>query len=72
MNMNLVWKDGMKFDAQIREHTTALDAKLEHGGKNEGPTPKELVLAGVCGCTGMDVVAILKKMRARRRRRPWP
>ncbi|MCU0372763.1 MAG: OsmC family protein [Ignavibacteria bacterium] len=33
------------------------------GGNNEGPLPKPLMLAALAGCTGMDVVSILKKMR---------
>ncbi len=46
-----------------RAHLTVLDAKDEDGGNNQGPTPKELVLEGLAGCTAMDVLAILRKMR---------
>ncbi|NUN05973.1 MAG: OsmC family protein [Bdellovibrio sp.] len=40
-----------------------MDAKPEVGGKNLGPTPKEFLLASICGCSGMDVASILGKMR---------
>jgi putative redox protein len=40
-----------------------LDAAEAVGGGNKGPRPKPLMLAALAGCTGMDVVSILKKMR---------
>ena len=40
-----------------------MDAKPESGGKGEAPTPKEVVLHGLAGCTGMDVAAMLEKRR---------
>jgi putative redox protein len=57
------WKGNMKFDALVSGHHIIMDALPEVGGKNEGPRPKELMLASLAGCTGMDVVSILKKMR---------
>ncbi|WP_347358891.1 OsmC family protein [Bdellovibrio sp.] len=57
------WMGDMGFESQIRDHKVPMDAKSDFGGKDQGPSPKELVLAGICGCTGMDVVSILKKMR---------
>jgi putative redox protein len=53
----------MQFEASINGHSLVMDAKEESGGMNAGPRPKELMLAALAGCTGMDVVAILKKMR---------
>jgi len=38
-----------------------MDAKPESGGQGEAPTPKEIVLHGLAGCTGMDVAAMLEK-----------
>lgn len=32
-------------------------------GDDSGPSPKQLVLAGLAGCTGMDAVSLLRKMR---------
>ncbi|MCX7862069.1 MAG: OsmC family protein [Bacteroidales bacterium] len=57
------WKGNMAFEAIVNELPVVMDASPEHGGANQGPRPKELLLAAVTGCTGMDVVAILKKMQ---------
>jgi len=40
-----------------------MDSGPEFGGQNGGPRPMELVLLGLGGCTGMDVVSLLRKMR---------
>lgn len=63
MKTECQFKGGMKFESSFRNHQVLMDAKTEHGGTDQGPTPKEYVLAGMCGCTGMDVVSLLKKMR---------
>lgn len=57
------WKDKMAFSANINGHEVMLDAAEKVGGENRGPRPKTLMLAALAGCTGMDVVSILKKMR---------
>ena len=55
---------GMAFDAiSASGHTVRIDAAPEVGGNEEGPRPLELVLLGLGGCTGMDVISILRKMR---------
>ena len=41
----------------------AMDTSVEAGGITGGPTPMELVLQALMGCTGMDVVSILEKMK---------
>jgi putative redox protein len=41
-----------------------MDAHPEHGGTAAGPAPMEVLLLALAGCTGMDVVPILRKMRA--------
>jgi putative redox protein len=43
--------------------TVTMDAEPAFGGKGEGAKPKPLILAALGGCTGMDVVSLLKKMR---------
>lgn len=44
-------------------HAVVMDAPASVGGKNTGTKPSELVLMGLGGCTGMDVVSILKKKK---------
>ena len=39
------------------------NADEQAGGENLGPRPKPLILVALAGCTGMDVIAILKKMK---------
>jgi len=53
----------MAFAAEVEGHTITLDAGEAVGGKNRGPTPKPLTLVSLAGCTGMDVVSILNKMK---------
>ena len=53
----------MSFESEIDGHKITVDAKPEVGGKNRGPRPKTLMLAALGGCTSMDVISILKKMR---------
>lgn len=59
------WNQQMKFTATtpglVQAHTE-MDARSPMGS-DSAHTPKELVLAGICGCTGMDVVALLKKFK---------
>lgn len=54
---------GMAFDATASTgHTVRMDAAPEVGGENTGPRPMEMVLMGLGGCTGIDVVMMLQKM----------
>jgi len=57
------WIEGMAFENTIDGHKFTVDAVEKFGGKDKGPTPKPLLLASLSGCTGMDVVSILKKMK---------
>jgi len=61
--VNTAWQGNMKFDAVVSGHHVIMDALPVAGGNDEGVRPKELMLAALAGCTGMDVVTILKKMR---------
>lgn len=62
-SVSLNWLNDMAFDAEINGHKIYLDASVEHGGKDLGPRPKPFMLVALGGCTGMDVVSLLKKMR---------
>lgn len=57
------WKGNMQFDSEVNGHHVMLDAMVESGGQNSGVRPKELLLTSLAGCTGMDVISILRKMR---------
>ena len=54
---------GMAFETQIGKHKVVVDADPDFGGNEKGPLPKPLVLNALTGCTGMDVVSLLNKMR---------
>jgi len=59
----VTWQSNMAFEATINGHQIIMDTGEEGGGNNQGPRPKILLLAGLGGCTGMDVVSILAKMK---------
>ena len=61
-NIKTIWKDKMAFDSQIDTHTVRIDT-VAPLGNDSGPSPKKLLLASLAGCTGMDVVSLLNKMR---------
>jgi putative redox protein len=55
----------MAFEAEVNDFKIAIDAVEAVGGKNGGPRPKPLTLVSLGGCTGMDVISILGKMRVK-------
>ena len=59
----IVLKEGMAFDVHVGGHTCTFDADPQFGGHGYGPSPKSLVLSALAGCSGMDVVSILRKMQ---------
>jgi len=61
--VNIKWLGNMAFEGEVGGHKIILDAAPESGGENKGARPKPLMLLALAGCTGMDVVSILKKMR---------
>lgn len=61
--INALHTKGMSFDISLGEYKITVDAGKEVGGQGLGPTPKPLMLASFAGCTGMDVVSLLNKMR---------
>jgi putative redox protein len=63
MSATMNWLGGMQFETNNRGLVTQIDATTDHGGKNLAPTPKELVMNAMMGCTAMDVVSTLQKMR---------
>ncbi|HOP02867.1 MAG TPA: OsmC family protein [Tenuifilaceae bacterium] len=61
--IHIEWQGDMKFETELDGHKLIIDAAPEVGGTDKGPRPKPLMLVALAGCTGMDVVSILKKMR---------
>lgn len=55
------WVHKLSFQGESQGHKVMLDATKEVGGQDLGMTPKEMVLVGLCGCTGMDVVSLIEK-----------
>src|SRR5690554_4802042 len=55
----------MGFEMTLDGHRFVTDSSEENGGNNLGPRPKQMLLAGLIGCTGMDVMSMLTKMRSK-------
>ena len=64
MKAKVKWIDEVSFVAETGSgHAVLVDGAPDAGGRNLGPRPMELVLAGTAACTAFDVVWILKKAR---------
>jgi putative redox protein len=64
MEAEITWKQNLSFKGTADSgFTLPLDAESEVGGNNNGFRPMELILMGLAGCTGMDVISILQKKR---------
>ena len=67
MNTNIVtttWKENMLFESDNPGgHSLLIDTSEEHGGKDAGYRPKALMLSSLAGCSGLDVISLLEKMR---------
>lgn len=62
MKIKSVWTEKMRFTAEVDNHSISMDTKPPIG-EDTAITPKQMLVAAICGCTGMDVVALLKKYR---------
>ena len=63
MKSKVTWQEGMSFEAELDGFRIMIDADKSVGGLDKGPKPKGLTLVSLAGCTGMDVISILKKMK---------
>ncbi|MCA9875805.1 MAG: OsmC family protein [Ardenticatenaceae bacterium] len=64
MDAKVSWHSGLQFTAVADSgHEITLDGDPSVGGTNLGARPLELMLMSLAGCTGMDVISILKKKR---------
>ncbi len=59
-----VWKENMLLESDNPSgHTVLLETTPEFGGTGKGLSPKALMLSSLSGCTALDVLSLLKKMR---------
>src|SRR6188768_3791936 len=56
-----LWMGKMQFNSLVNGHTIIMDAPEKTGGEDHGPIPKPFMLTALSGCTGMDIVSILRK-----------
>ncbi|SEM60584.1 OsmC family protein [Halomonas caseinilytica] len=65
MKASVKWTDGRQFVAEAGSgHSVVIDGPPDHGGRNTGPRPMEMLLMGMGACTSFDVLEILEKSRA--------
>ncbi|WP_214985588.1 OsmC family protein [Tenacibaculum dicentrarchi] len=59
-----VWKENMQFETDNPSgHKVFIDVGEESGGKGEGLRPKAMMLSALAGCSGLDIIPLLNKMR---------
>jgi len=64
MEAKVLWKGKVCFESNVGSgNQIIMDGAAEIGGENKGARPTELLLSGVGGCSGIDMVNILNKMR---------
>jgi putative redox protein len=64
MTVRATLETGMRFDVETGSgHHVILDAAEHNGGLNSGPQPMEMLLVALAGCSGMDILTILRKKR---------
>jgi putative redox protein len=63
MKTTTTWKHDMAFDSEMDGHTIHIDGGRDADDNRLGFGPKALLLSGLAGCSGIDVVEILHKMK---------
>lgn len=64
MNATIKWVDGAMFLGESGSgHSVVMDGPEDHGGRNMGVRPMEMILLGLGGCATYDVMSILQKAR---------
>jgi putative redox protein len=64
MKATIHWNGEAKFTGDSESgHSIVMDGPPDHGGKNQGPRPMEMLLLGLGACTSFDVMSILQKSR---------
>src|SRR5699024_6345477 len=65
MQATVKWTDGRQFVAESGSgHSVVIDGPPDHGGRNTGPRPMEMLLMGLGACASFDILEILEKSRA--------
>jgi len=65
MKVTTSWVQTLAFDVTADTgQTVRIDTTVENGGSGTGMNPKKMLLGSLCGCSGIDVVDILNKMKA--------
>ncbi|WP_045858062.1 OsmC family protein [Teredinibacter purpureus] len=64
MQATVKWVDGAQFLGESGSgHSVVMDGPPDHGGRDTGVRPMEMLLLGLGGCASFDVMSILKKTR---------
>ncbi|MFY9180378.1 MAG: OsmC family protein, partial [Venatoribacter sp.] len=64
MKAAVKWVDNVMFVGESGSgHSVVMDGAPDHGGRNMGVRPMEMILMGMGGCTSFDVMSILSKQR---------
>jgi putative redox protein len=64
MKSTVKWVDGVMFVGESGSgHSVVMDGAPDHGGRNLGPRPMEMLLLGMGGCSSFDVIGMLQKSR---------
>ncbi|MDO5664018.1 MAG: OsmC family protein [Bacteroidia bacterium] len=62
-SIKTIWKENNIFETDVDGHNIVIDLAKDAGGDDAGPRPKKLLLVAASGCSALDVVEIVKKMR---------
>ncbi|OIP50658.1 MAG: osmotically inducible protein OsmC [Flavobacteriaceae bacterium CG2_30_34_30] len=58
------WKQNLQFESDNPSgHSVILDTSAENGGNGSGLSPKAMMLSSLAGCSGLDVISVLNKMK---------
>lgn len=63
MTTNTIWNTDMAFESSYDGHSISLNGRSDNDGRRLAFSPKALLLSGLAGCSGIDVVEVLQKMR---------
>lgn len=58
------WKQNLQFESDNPSgHSVIMDTSVENGGNGSGLSPKAMMLSSLAGCSGLDVISVLNKMK---------